>query len=215
MGLCITVGLMAYNRTDKEVCASLRQEFKEVNRLLKSNHLPQHKEPATLPELPYRKRTVIGQPYGNLHHLRRAVAYALRGHEKLPDFGDADPVKDDLYDRVLFSFASHVICHSDGDGFYVPVDFAEPLYDDLDDGDPHCITGSILGSSQGAMRELVKVAPLLGIRLRGGKLSNREFARLDALSHARSSQGTALHVWLNFYEAAQLSIEYNTAIVFN
>lgn len=215
MGLSISVGVLASHHTDKEACAYFRRHFKEVNRLLKTNKLPPHKEPAKLPPLDHRKRTVIGQPYGNLHHLRRAVAYALCGHATLPDFGDANPLEDDLYEGVLFSFESHVICHSDCAGFYVPVDFAEPLYDNLKNSDPHCIVGGILGSSQGAMRELVKVAPLLGIRLRAGQLSDREFARLDALSHAHSSQGTALHVWLNFFEAARLSIEHNTAIVFN
>jgi len=215
MGLSISVGLLAYNHTDKEACAYLSREFKEVNRLLKSNNLPLHKEPAKLPRLDYRNRTVIGQPYGNLHHLRRAVAYAIRGYTKLPDFGDADPLEDDMYDRVLDCFESHIICHSDCEGFYVPVDFAQPLYDDLEDSDPKCIVGGILGSSQGVKRELVQVAPLLGIRLEAGKLSDREFARLDALSHAHSSHGTSLHVWLNFFEAARLSIEHNTAIVFN
>lgn len=214
MGLSISVGVLASNRADKEYRAYFRREFKEVNRVLKSNKLPLHKEPDNLPRLDDRKRTVIGQPYSNLHYLRRAVAYAIRGSSKLPDFGDADPCKDDMYDDVLSGFESHIICHSDCDGFYVPVDFAEPLYDDLDDSDPHCIAGGILGSSQGAMRELVQVAPLLGIRLRAGKVSDREFARLDALSHGDSSEAIAVHVWLNFFEAARLSIAHATAIVF-
>lgn len=214
MGLSISVGVLAYNREDKETCVYLRHAFKEVNRLLKSNKLPLHKEPGKLSQLDYRNRSVIGQPYGNLHHLRRAVAYAIRGHTKLPDFGEAEPCEDDMYDRVLSSFASHIICHSDCEGFYVPVDFVEPLYDDLKDSDSHCIAGGILGSSQGAMRELVKVAPLLGIRLKAGKLSDREFARLDTLSHGASSEATSVHVWLNFFEAARLSIKHATAIVF-
>lgn len=214
MGLSISVGVLASNCADKEACAYLRRGFKEVNRLLKSNKLPLHKEPSNLPRLDYRKRSVIGQPYSNLHHLRRAVAYAIRGYTKLPDFGDADPCEDDMYDRVLSCFESHIICHSDCEGFYVPVDFAEPLYDDLKDSDPRCIVGGILGSSQGAMRELVKVAPLLGIRLKAGNVSDREFARLDTLSHGDSSEATAVHVWLNFFEAARLSIARATAIVF-
>jgi hypothetical protein len=214
MGLSIAVGVLASNREDKEACAHLRRDFKEVNRLLKSSKLPLHKEPAKLPRLDYRKRSVIGQPYDNLHHLRRAVAYAMRGHTKLPDFGEDDPLADAMYDRVLGNSESHLICHSDCEGFYVPIDFVKPLYDNLKDSDPHCIVGGILGSSQGAMRELVHVAPLLGIRLRNGKLSDREFARLDALSHGESSLATAVHVWLSFYDAARLSIEHQTAIVF-
>src|SRR5687768_4539870 len=113
MGLSISVGLLAYNSTDEEVCDSLRRQFEAVNRLLKSNKLPPHEEPETLPKLKYRERTVIGQPYDNLHHLRRAVAYAIRRHTELPDFGDADPVEDEMLDRVMDCLESHVICHSD------------------------------------------------------------------------------------------------------
>jgi hypothetical protein len=214
MGLSIGVG--ALTSKDKEGVAYYRDCFNEVNRLLKSNELPEHKEPARLPRMDRRRRSVIGQPYGDLHHLRRAVAYAMRRRRKLPDFGEAEPTEDEMYDRVLNSFGSHVICHSNCEGFYVPIDFKEPLYDDLKDSDPHCIVGGILGSSQGAMRELVKVAPLLGIRLNKGKLNNREFARVDTLCRKTKdwSLSNALNAWLNFFEAARLSIEHDTAIVF-
>ena len=59
-------------------------------------------------------------------------------------------------------------------GLLRPIDFPEPLYDELPDGDPHCIEGGILGSSQGAMRELVRVAPLLDISLTAGILGDEQ-----------------------------------------
>ncbi len=73
--------------------------------------------------------------------------------------------------------------------------------------------GGILGSTQGAMRELVQVAPLLGIRLRNGKLSDRD---AETINNDKKDTPFTIerYVWLNFYEKARLSIEYNTAIVF-
>jgi hypothetical protein len=214
MGLAMSVGALAFAlRENPEDAEHLRREFEDVNRLLRSNGLPAHEEPEKLPELRSRWKGV-GQPYSMLHYLRRAVAYAMRGHKKLPPFPmNEKPTENEMYDRVLFDCESHVICHSDCDGFYVPVDFPEPIYDDLPDSDPHCIVGGILGSSQGAMRELIQVAPLLGIRLRQGKLSDREAEAINKDTED-TPFSTERYVWLNFYEKARLSIEYKTAIVF-
>ena len=80
--------------------------------------------------------------------------------------------------------------------------------------DEHCVHGGILGSSQGAKRELIQVAPLLGIRLTKGKLSNREAAKINKEKESDTPFWIERQVWLTFYEEARLSIEYNTAIVF-
>jgi hypothetical protein len=213
MGLAMSVGQLAFlRREDPEGYEPLLKAFADVNRVLEANGLPPHNEPEELPEMVERS-TGVGQPYDMLHYLRRAVAHAMRGRKKLtPCTGD--PMEDDLYDRVLFSCESHVICHSDCGGFYVPIDFPEPLYDDLPDDDDDCIEGGILGSSQGAMRELVLVAPLLKIRLTRGRLSDKEAAKIDKEEEGDTPFGTERYVWLKFYEAARLSIEYGTAIVF-
>ncbi len=102
---------------------------------------------------------------------------------------------------------SHLICHSDCEGYYVPVDFPDPLYDDTD-----ALVGGIVGSSQAAMRELVQVAPLLNIRLRNGALSNAQAKEIA------DEDGGPLYierqVWLQLYEAFRLSIEHGTAVKF-
>jgi hypothetical protein len=216
MGLSIGVGLIPYlRREDPEGLVWLRAELVEVNRVLRCNGLPPHEEPEDLPLLRSRS-TGVGQPYGMLHYLRRAVAHALRGQQQLTPLapGEDDPTTDDNYDAVLFSFSSHVICHSDCEGFYVPIDFPEPLYDDLPDSDPHCIAGGILGSSQGAMRELVAVAPLIGIELENGDLSERQIEQLNREEPDEHPFSTERYVWFRFYEAARMSVQYTTAIVF-
>jgi hypothetical protein len=216
MGLSMSVGTLAFcKKEDPEAYESLREDFKAVNRLLVANGLPPHKEPEKLLRMKSRFKH-LGQPYGWLQYLRRAVAHAIRGRTKLKPLGKGkEPERDRLYDDVLFSCDSHIVCHSDCDGFYVPVDFPDPLYDDLPDEDPGCIVGGILGSSQAVLRELVLTAPLLGIPVVDGQLSDKDFRTI----HNEPEEGTALwierQVWLEFFEEARLSVEYKTAIVFN
>jgi hypothetical protein len=216
MGLSMSVGCLAFSRKeDPEAYELLRESFQAVNRLLLSVGLPAHEEPEKLPRMKNRFKH-LGQPYGWLLYLRRAVAHAIRGRTQLKPLGKGkNPEKDPLYHDVLFSVDSHIVCHSDCEGFYVPVDFLNPLYDDLPDEDPRCVEGGILGSSQAVLRELVRVAPLLGISVAGDALSDKDFKQI----HDKPEEGTALwierQVWLEFFEAARLSIRYRTAIVFN
>ncbi len=50
-----------------------------------------------LPEFRSRFRGGVGQPYSMLHHLRRVVAYAMRGHEKPKPFSQNDePTADEI-----------------------------------------------------------------------------------------------------------------------
>src|SRR5262249_35857645 len=124
MGLSISVGALVFAlEHDPESADDLRRELAEVNRVLRANGLPEHHEPETLPPLQSRFRHV-GQPYDWLHYLRRAVAHAILGKRTLKPAGRRrEPSEDPAYDRVLCSSDSHVVCHSDCEGFYVPVDF--------------------------------------------------------------------------------------------
>jgi hypothetical protein len=215
MGLAVSVGQLAFlHAHDPEEVESLREAFRAVNRVLTSNGLPPHNEPESLPEIA--DHVPVGSmPYGWLHHVRRAVAYAMKpGRPFRPLREGEQPSEDRVYDDVLFSFRSHIICHSDCQGFYVPIDFPEPLYDDLADGDPGCIEGGILGSSQGGLRELLLAAPLLDIPLVGGRLTDAGAAAL-----CREGEGAHLHwvarqAWLYLHERLRQSVEYGSAAVF-
>jgi hypothetical protein len=215
MGLSMSVGYLAFlNREEPDDCFGLRRQLTEVNRVLRANGLPPHEEPESLPELEFRYRHV-GLPYTMLHYLRRAVAHAMSHRNMLePVEPGVDPSEDHLYDKILCSSESHLICHSDCEGYYVPVDFPEPLYDDLPDGDRHCIHGGILGSSQGVLRELLLTAPLLDIPVLQGALNDREFARIHDEPQDATPFWIERQVWLKFFELARLSIQFKTAIVF-
>jgi hypothetical protein len=103
---------------------------------------------------------------------------------------------------------SHLICHSDTEGFYVPIDFPEPLYDDTDE-----LVGGMLGSSQRALEEVLLAAPLLGIDLVDGKPSKVD---IDSIQEEDDTQPLWIErkVWLAMYEKFRLSIEHGTAVVF-
>jgi hypothetical protein len=206
MGLCISVGIVAdLLENDPESAELIREDFKTVNEALGKRLLPLHHEPEGLPKLDDRT-PVIGFPYSCLHVLRRIYAHHLAYPGKpLPE--DIYTSKDNaLVERETSEFL-HLLAHSDCEGFYVPVDFPEVIFDDR-------LPGAMLGSSQRILGELQDVAPLLGITLSDGTLSDQEAQRLTQIVLANAATGTALMVWLALFEAARLSIAHKTAIHF-
>lgn len=215
MGLAVSVGNLAWclKEGHDEDAELIREELAEVNRVLKANSRPKHVEPEALPPLRDRSEAAgVGQPYSYLHYLRRAVAFARQAPADFtPAPAGYDPDKDPrIDDELSLHMDSHLICHSDCEGYYVPQDFPEPLYDDGDD-----LPGGILGSSQQALAELVQVAPLIGIKLRAGKLSDAEAARVAADCRAGAHPyGVERYVWLRLFERFRLSVEYGAAVSF-
>jgi hypothetical protein len=65
------------------------------------------------------------------------------------------------------------------------------------------------------MRELIAVAPSLGISLSAGRLSDEEAARIDKIVEAEGPFWIEHLVWISLFEAARLSIEHKTAICFS
>jgi hypothetical protein len=104
---------------------------------------------------------------------------------------------------------SHLLCHSDCEGFYVPIPFQEVLLDDQDR-----IPGGMLGSSFMLQNELIAVAPALGIRLEKGQLSNHEAERINGEVETEAPLWIENAVWLSLFEAARLSLQHKTAICF-
>jgi hypothetical protein len=71
-----------------------------------------------------------------------------------------------------------------------------------------------LRSSYRLLKELVAIAPKLGIMLEGERLTEAEADKIAR--DARSQQGLWIEkiVWISLFEAARLSIEHKTAICF-
>lgn len=142
--------------------------------------------------------------------LRRAVAFAKQAPDEFaPTPKGEDPADDErVTDELLTYIDSHLVCHSDCDGYYVPVDFPDPLYHDSDDE----IGGGILGSSQAAMRELLLVAPLINIRVPNGAVTNQLAKAIN--DERRGKFYIERQVWLELFEAFRLSLKHRTAVKF-
>jgi hypothetical protein len=211
MGLSLSVGYLAWlqeDDVDPEAVDRFREKLAHVNRVLRAKGLPEHVEPEDLPKLV--DRGLRGFPYSWLHYLRRAVAYARQAPAEfgpLPEGQEAS--EDDRIDRELSRNRSHLICHSDCEGYYVPIDFPEPLHDRSDQ-----LVGGILGSSQRALAEVVLAAPLLGIELEDGKPTKRAIDTIRAEEDNAHPLWIERKVWLAMYEKFRLSIEHRTAVVF-
>ncbi|MFD6399724.1 hypothetical protein [Nocardia sp. NPDC060249] len=201
--------------SDPEYLDALTDQLRALSELLVQEGLTPHNEPRTAG--PAVDRARIGSvPYSFVHYLRRAYARAREYPEQpLTPVADGDRASDDpTINLVGSTFDSHLICHSDCEGFYVPVEFDEVLFvgEDVD------IAGGMVGSSQALVRELVYVAPYLGIALVDGELSDAEISRIRTMlgSDANASHpfDRELITWLLLFEAARVSIENGTVIEF-
>jgi hypothetical protein len=212
MGLAVVVGILAeLADVDPDGVEHFRGVFAAVNRLLAQNGLPAHVEPESLPA--HSSRSAIGSyPYSFLHHLRRAYAYRLVDDTFYIDESQRDQnVADDLtIQQLLEDMSSHLVCHSDAEGFYLPIDFEPVLFDESGE-----VPGCMVGSSYRLRDELFFVAPSLGIELADGWLSDAQADAINGYSQSETGPWIERTVWLSLYEAARLSIQHRAAICFS
>ncbi|GIH80043.1 hypothetical protein Plo01_64720 [Planobispora longispora] len=104
---------------------------------------------------------------------------------------------------------SHLLCHADDAGFYVPLPFEGPLFlaEDTIDG------AGMVGSSQGLLGELIEIAPLIGVGLEPDtSLSDAEASRL--VQDGGGPYAVEQITWLALHEACRASIASGHAIVY-
>ncbi|WP_310422037.1 hypothetical protein [Chamaesiphon sp. VAR_48_metabat_135_sub] len=215
MGLLIIVGDLAeflYNldNTDEEEIEDYKEIYRSLDRFLLRCGLPGHKKPESV-ELPYRGES-DNFSYSSIHYLRRAYVHMCKGFEVIPfdgEYASKDRLLAAEYDSP--SIYSHLVYHSDCEGFYVPVNFPSPLIPAVEDD----VLGGIVGSSYCLLRELVSVAPFLDIQLEGGDLSEYMLKKL-LIDRERDCHPFKIErmVWFTLFECARKSIEYKTAIRF-
>lgn len=209
MSLAISIGVLAGNRPGADTSYD-RENFREINRVLVENGLQPHVEPEFLPDFPYRGQ-LISFPYAWTPYLHRAVAYARRAPNEFRPISEGEnPRKDKRIDAELYTFAeSHLICHSDTEGYFVPIDFPDVLVDQ-----EGRLPGRILGSSQQVLVELVRTAPLLGIQLERQNLSDEAAWAIAKEPDESHPHWIERKVWLAMFEAFRLSVEHGCAVVF-
>ena len=200
----------ALQHDDAEQVEWLHAEFATINELLADASYDAHVEPHEVPTL-IRRDSLHGMPYSWLHFLRRVYAHTLCSDDfrAEPLAEDEDPTDDPVLEEEGSSFESHLLTHSDAEGYYVPVDFYEVLFDASGK-----LPGSMLGSSQCLQQELIDMAPALGIQLSAeGELDDAEAARLAAVDDSEGLYRELL-TWLCLYEASRESIAHGVAIRF-
>jgi len=187
MGVSIYVGFYAQCvQYDPDIALTIDQQLNSINKVLSERGLEEHVEPRTLGKMNNRADS-SDFSYAKLFQLRQFYLDLIEGSPS----------------------ESHLVCHSDFDGFYLPINFDTVIKDK--DGK---IAGTWLGSSYGLIKELVHVAPVLGISLTDGLLSDETADEVNDKAWSSSRYSDELMAWIALYEAARLSIEHNSAIVF-
>jgi hypothetical protein len=213
MGLGVSTDYLAdMLENDAEGAVWIRNQVGVINSFLVENGLPAHVEPERR-GLARPRAHCSSFPYSCLHYLRRAFAHVRErpGVPLEPVPRGADLADDPLLGDAMTMMDSHLLCHSDCEGFYVPVEFDGVIFDTQDRG----LSGGMLGSSQRLLGELVEVAPAIGIALGGGVLSDRIAAQLADEEDETAPFCCERLVWLALYENARISIINRSLLVFS
>ncbi|WP_461535245.1 hypothetical protein [Spongorhabdus nitratireducens] len=205
MGLAISSSEYAYYlKEDPEGAEWMEEDFNIINSALKKNGILEHSEATEVPDVAM--SSIEGFPYSFLHYLRRVFALDKLGKPVTPTNGNLTTEDDNFIMEASEMLDSHLLCHSDTEGYYVPIDFDEVIFDEK-------LPGGMLGSSQRLFSEILKVAHLIGIEINGSEISestHQELAKADE-SHPYYIERV---VWFNLFENCQNSIENNTLISF-
>lgn len=182
----------------------MEDDFRTINSVLRENGLVEHIEPRKITE--YSMSAIEGFPYSFLHYLRRIYTLDRIDLDITPVNGELSEEDDELIMEAAEMMDSHLLCHSDAQGYYVPIDFDEVLFDEK-------LPGGMLGSSQRLFSEILKIAHLFDIEVIDGnisKLMKNELAKADE-SHPYYIERI---VWFSLFENCKNSIENNTLISF-
>jgi hypothetical protein len=222
LGLTICVGFPPDIReSDPDYVGFFERQFETVNEVLESFGLPRHEEPFDIEE----ERTFESPKYGydRLHYLRRLAAHlALKGELPPPGDGSDDPVLEDynkIFDASLAQGRAsgmpfqHLIVHSDGQGFYLPVEFDDVLIPDASLE----IAGEMIGSSHALLRECRELARALEMPESLSFEEAWEAAHGEGEGEAEATwerYGVESYACLGLIRACEASVETGAAVVF-
>lgn len=213
MGLGISVGLRCdLARNDSEGFEYHSDAFERLTRALAKEGIEWRE-----PEVVHARGSSdfsASFPYSYLMHLRRIYTLVQRG-EPITSASEVSAEQYGLDRKKILDestlFASHLLCHADNGGYYIPVDFEDPLFllEEADiDG------GGMVGSSQQLRYELADFADELGIQLEeDGTLSP---TLVEAVTSADDTEPFAAerYTWVQLYRACLASVKSGHAIVF-
>jgi len=195
---------------DYEMAAQFQGELDELSAELANQGVNWVEPRGTL--VPPRRANYGIFPYSSLHCLRRVLALIADDKPVTPLHGaELSPADEAQVEKMTQEAESHLLCHSDYEGYYVPVDLDMPV---LLPEASSTIGGGMVGSSQGLLAELRRCAPALGIRLEDdGSLADAEAGRVFELPEYGQFFNESV-AWLTLHEACVASIAGGHAIVF-
>lgn len=213
MGLNIVVGVLVDGEDD--YTEMVRADFVAIGDLLERAGARQWTEP-DLDEEEVAEFEAWG--YSGLHTVRRlAVHLAASGRLPEPLDGSQWATDDPLLGKVYEALPSdppgpfdHLVHHSDCEGYYVPIDFAQVIVDKR-------ARGGYLGSSVRLLEEARRLAEALGLPEDLDPHSEEVFEAADAEKLATEGwrrYGVESYVCLQLLRAAKLSISTGAAIAF-
>ncbi|MEU9760153.1 hypothetical protein ACFYYY_15295 [Streptomyces sp. NPDC001834] len=215
MGLSISVGLLYDQaRHDAEGLDHHRHAFARLSQALMAEGISWHE-----PELtdPPRTHTFSGGfPYGYLTQLRRILVLTNLGEPVTAALAvsrhqydlDCEKVRDET-----LMFASHLLCHSDNSGYYVPVDFGDPLFLPAE---AKVEGAGMVGSTRRLLAELSGIASSIGIDLDDEGVPSGSGESGPAVGPAADGPFEAERfAWYQLYRACLASVVGGHAIVFH
>jgi hypothetical protein len=199
MAMSIKVGVAPV-----EPGSSVERDLVTINEFLIGNGLGAHHEPDVVPDDAQWMPEEL--PYTFFDRLQRLQAWVNQGRglpDPLDDGGRArfDPAIEEEYNLL----ASHLVLHNSA-GYFVPVDFAEPLI-------IASVTGKMIGSSRRLLAELTDSAAVLGIELDGGLLTPAAIESVEQDVATNAPYGKEKLTWFAMYDAARRSVAHNAVIV--
>ncbi|MFG2680765.1 hypothetical protein [Streptomyces sp. NPDC048392] len=201
-------------RTDAEGLDYHRRAFAHLGQALMAEGISWHEPEIT--DAPHARTFSGGFPYGYLTQLRRILMLTNLGEPVTP----ARAVSRRQYDRdcekiqdETSMLASHLLCHSDSAGYYVPVDFEDPLF--LPD-EARVDGAGMVGSSRRLLAELSGMASSIGISPddEGAPSDTGESGLAEGLATDGPFE-TERFAWYQLYRACLASIAGGHAVVFH
>jgi hypothetical protein len=199
MSMSIKVGVAPV-----EPGSSVERDLVAINEFLIGNGHRAHREPDVVPDDAQWLSEEL--PYTFFDRLQRLQAWVNQGRglpDPLDDGGRArfDPAIGEEYDQL----ASHLVLHNPA-GYFVPVDFAEPLI-------VESVTGKMIGSSRRLLSELTDSAVVLGIELDSGLLTPAAIELVGQEVAMNAPYGKEKLTWFAMYDAARRSVAHDAVIV--
>lgn len=199
MGLSIGLGLDDYRRADN---------LTAINRALAGDGVGPFEEPPRPSDLD-RQVPPTSYGYSDVRLLRQYYAHVIKtGNPPTPQTTEAELRA--LVQEEGAMLSSHLIVHADGQGYYVPIDFVDPVFDAAEQ-----VYGGIIGSSQRLQRELLVCAAPLGIEIDSDqRISESSLQRIWTVVRDEGPFWRELYIWVGLYDATRLSIRHGLIIMF-